>query len=238
MTTKESSERSMRRRPGCMLVTIVLLLVLMVSLVVCAGGGWWLLRGAAGVNAEGLSSVWEKIQKQLTGGQEGMESGRADVTPGTGVGGKLYDHEKFSFRYPDEWHTVEETWPEPGTPFDVNFQAEELGGVIGRDEGYAACRVYEKPIPEGEELADVLEVTYAEMMTEVVDVREGSTELDGMPALEKVYKQPWGEPWYQVWDVWVEQDGTAYVVSCKTYPNSFDGVAEDFRAIMDTFHLK
>jgi len=55
---------------------------------------------------------------------------------------------------------------------------------------------------------------------------------------EMRYRRPWGEPWWQFQDIWLEKDGVIYLLSAhaynlETYQEALDAILESF-----TFDVK
>jgi hypothetical protein len=52
------------------------------------------------------------------------------------------------------------------------------------------------------------------------------------------YQRPWGEPWWQFRDIWVEKDAVIYVLSIYAPPNDFKQHQDDFDLILNIFNFK
>ena len=94
------------------------------------------------------------------------------------------------------------------------------------------------PLPAGSDLETVFHQTYAGIADELRDVSEGTTNVGDQPAYTITYQRPWGEPWWQFQDVWLEKDGTIYLLSLHAAPGKFQESADELEAILDQFVLK
>lgn len=185
------------------------------------------------VSILGLTSLIASLT--LACSLSGLFGLEGDSTP------KHFENDEISFDYQGGWRTFAELWPSYEPSHDVTLDAEELVGVAVS--GFSrSVRIERKELPLGATLKDVYEQTYkSSWISEYVKsytISEETTTVDGVTALEKVYKRPHGEPWYQMREVWLEKDGTVYILSCWALPDNFDEAQEEFRLIIGSFHVK
>ncbi len=145
----------------------------------------------------------------------------ATPTPPPGVDTFTFDHERFTFDYPSHWTNREDRYPGFVQP-NPEFGTEEPASVSGDGLGFF---IGLRSLPEGTDLQTLVDDTYdrlveGDMIEEMLS--QGESTVDGLPALERVYKRFWGEPLIQQRDLWAERDGQVYVVSCRTSPSRFD----------------
>jgi len=69
------------------------------------------------------------------------------------------------------------------------------------------------------------------------NVSKTAATVSEMPALVMSYERPWGEPWWQFRDLWLEKDKTIYVLSfhCLGTAEKYQGELE---LILNSFRLK
>lgn len=152
-----------------------------------------------------------------------------------------FDNPAFSFDYPSGWQTMEEL-------SGINHLEENYYG-LGLQEIIMVTSVQKKgkfgayfavasgTIPEGENLDTVFHRTYGQIEGELRAVSESTTTINGIPALGMNYERPWGDPWWQFRDVWLEKDGTIYLLSfhCLSFGERYQ---EDLDLILNSFSLK
>lgn len=97
--------------------------------------------------------------------------------------------------------------------------------------------VASKPLPEGKSLEEVFRDTYDQIEGEMREVSESTTSINGVQAFEMNYERPWGEPWWQFRDWWLEKDKTIYVLSFHCLGSS-EKYQEDLDYILNSFRIK
>lgn len=158
-------------------------------------------------------------------------------TPLPGGAARTFEHERFTFEYPSHWTNREDRYPgfiqpnpEFGTEEPVSVSGDGLGFFIGL-----------RSLPEGSDLQTLVEETYARLLEgDAIEemISEGEGTVDGLPALERVYKRFWGEPLVEQRDLWVERDGQVYVVSCRASPNGFEAAMPLCDQVLAGLYLK
>ncbi len=152
-----------------------------------------------------------------------------------------YDNPAFSFDYPAGWQTMEALWgfhqPEQNY-YGLGLQEIiMITSVHKKGEFGAYFAVASTVTPEGDSLETVFHRTYSQIEGELREVSETTTSLNGIPAFEMAYERPWGEPWWQFRDLWLEKDGTIYLLSFHCL-GSTERYQEDLDLILNSFTLK
>ncbi|MBN1537281.1 MAG: hypothetical protein JW908_11160 [Anaerolineales bacterium] len=152
-----------------------------------------------------------------------------------------YDHPVFSFDYPSDWQTMEELWG--FTQSDDNYYGLGFQEIImvtsaqkkGKFGAYFAVAV--KALPEGETVETVFHQTYSQVKDGIREESETTANLNGIPALVKNYERASGEPWWQFQDVWLEKEGTIYLLSfhCLSLGEQYQ---ENLDFILNSFSFK
>lgn len=93
-----------------------------------------------------------------------------------------------------------------------------LAGGVGLEERFT--QAYQAPVPE------------------IVEISRQPFERGGLSGYEILYKRPWGEPWWQFHDIWLEKDAVIYVLSFHASPFSFEKYAAINEQIVDSFSFK
>ena len=180
--------------------------------------------------------------------ENGTPSGEKDEKSGV----KHFDHSEFSFDYPGTWQTFDEFWPPAyGHPYkarhDPALDAEQLTGVLVPASPFmqpkklvywTSVRIESKVLPAGDSLQEVYERTYSRGYPLSDLISDRTLTVNGIAALEKMYRKPHGEPWYQVREVWLQNNGKIYIISCWAFPASFEARQPAFNLIVDSFRVK
>jgi hypothetical protein len=209
----------------------------------------WIIAGVLGCLVLCLCTA-------LTSGGAYFLFGAGQVTPlvqNRGMSGaKHFDNGEFSFDYPGDWQTFTEFWPSAyGFPYkavrDPELDAEQLTGVLVPSSQpmqpqklvfWTSVRIETKVLPAGDSLQEVYERTYSQGYPKSNSISDKTLPVNGVTALEKMYRKPHGEPWYQVREVWLQKNGKIYIISCWAFPSSFDANQPAFNLIVDSFRVK
>jgi len=156
-----------------------------------------------------------------------------------------FENEEFSFTMPAGWQTMEELWQKPQNP-GRDYYALGIGEVImitnarlQVDGPYSAYfAVASSPLAGGTDLETRFHQTYDPLIPELREVSQGEWEAGSLSGLEMTYQRPWGEPWWQFHDLWVEKDAMIYVLSFHATPGDFEQHQVDFDLILDSFSFK
>jgi hypothetical protein len=156
-----------------------------------------------------------------------------------------FDDEKFSFTIPAGWLTMEELWQQPqqtGRDYYA-LGVEEIimitSAKVKADGPYSAYfAVASSPLAGGIDLETRFHQTYDPLIPELREVSQQKFDNDTLSGLEITYQRPWGEPWWQFRDIWVEKNAVIYVLSFHGSPNDFEKYKNDFDLILQSFKLK
>jgi hypothetical protein len=153
-----------------------------------------------------------------------------------------YDNPAYSFTYPKTWQTMADLFPQyqAGREYYGLGLSETVMVTSARKQGESGAyfAVASAPLPAGSNLESAYRHAYAPIMGQLRQVSESAVEAAGQPGFEIRYKRPWGEPWWQFRELWLEKDGVIYLLSFHAAPGGFDDMQEDFDAILDSFTFK
>jgi hypothetical protein len=152
-----------------------------------------------------------------------------------------YINPAFTFDYPSDWQTMEELWGFQQLDknyYDLEFQEIVMvTSVQKKGEFGAYFAVASRVLPDGSTIESVFHNTYSQIHNEIRVASETTINLNGISALVKNYERPWGEPWWQFQDVWLENDGTIYLLSFHCV-GSIEKYQEDLNFILNSFSFK
>lgn len=94
------------------------------------------------------------------------------------------------------------------------------------------------PLAEGESLESRFAQAYEGAVPEIRDAVQRPFEQGELSGYEMTYLRPWGEPWRQFRDIWVERDGVVYVLSFHTDPGDFESYSGTFQEILESFRFR
>lgn len=153
------------------------------------------------------------------------------------AGPQTYQGAAFSFTYPADWQTMAELFGayEPGREYYGLGFSEQVMVTSARKKGEAGVyfAVATRPLAAGERLEEVFHDTYAKISTEIRDASEATISIAGQQGYLMSYRRPWGEPWWQFDDAWLEQDGVIYLLSAHAY--RLEEHRETIDAILESF---
>jgi hypothetical protein len=158
------------------------------------------------------------------------------------VGNQKFSGEGISFEYPGSWRTVEEIFGKPtGQTRDREFNAEILVTVTNAipspfGEKYTAwCSLMTRQPIIDQNLLNQMKGSYSILNNYPnSELSLNETEVEGNPAIEKIYSRPRGEPWYTVRDVWIETSNSVLILSCYSTPDNFEHNLPIFEAILSS----
>lgn len=157
----------------------------------------------------------------------------------------LFENEIFSFTIPAGWQTMEELWGQPQTA-ERDYYALGVEEIImitsAREQADGLYSAYfavaSSPLAGGTDLETRFHQTYDPLLSELREVTEQKFDSGALSGFEIAYQRPWGEPWWQFHDVWVEKDAVIYVLSLHATPNNFKQHQDDFDLIVNSFNFK
>lgn len=155
------------------------------------------------------------------------------------TGNRSFSHAEFRIEVPPNWQTMAELW---GTyELKDNYyglgaqQLSALTSVRKRGESGVWFTVAKKPL-SAPSLSEMVETMYAQLVPEAKQLQQSTIELAGQPAIVFRDRRPWGEPWWKFYDVWVENNGFAYLLSFKS--SSLEGSQADIDFILKSFSFQ
>ena len=156
-----------------------------------------------------------------------------------------FENEKFSFTIPAGWQTMEELWQQPQDQ-ERDYYALGVEEIImitsAREQADGPYSVYfavaSSPLASGTDLDTRFHQTYDLLIPELREVSQQKFDNGTLSGLEITYQRPWGEPWWQFRDLWVEKDAVIYVLSFHASPNDFEQDQDDFDLILNSFKFK
>jgi hypothetical protein len=162
---------------------------------------------------------------------------------------KYFENNEFFFNYPDKWNTYTSFWPNAfGFDFkpshDKELNLKEVNGVLDPGsstpfEKYTtSVTIKKRNLPQSTSLKDVYNDTYSNMSNSITFLNDSNITVDGTNAYFKIYKKNSGESLFQIKDIWLEKNGTIYVISCKTLSGNFGEALDNFDVIIKSFHVK
>ena len=166
----------------------------------------------------------------------------ATETPIVFTEARIYENEAFSFTIPAGWRTMEEVWERPMQP-GRDFYGLGVEEVIQiqyppeKGQGNTFFTVATSALAGGEDLESRFTQAYEKPVPEMEDVSKQIYQRGKLSGFEISYRRPWGEPWWQFHDIWLEKDAVIYVVSFQADPNAFGSRTETFDQILDSFRF-
>lgn len=153
-------------------------------------------------------------------------------------GPQTFTGEGFSFQYPENWQTMAELWEEryqPGKDYYQLGVTEIITVTSAQEQGGSGIwfAVASAPLPGGLDLEACYRQIYAPYLSEFRDFTEQPVTVNGLEGFEIRYSRPWGEPWWQFRDVWLESGGMIYLLSfhagtLEPYQAEADFILESF----------
>lgn len=158
----------------------------------------------------------------------------------TPAGPHTYQDPAFSFTYPGDWQTMAELFGayEAGREYYGLGFSEQVMVTSAQEKGEAGVyfAVATRPLAAGERLEDVFHDTYAKISAEIQNASEATIPIAGQQGYLMSYRRPWGEPWWQFDDVWLEKDGVIYLLSAHAY--QLEEQRETIDAILESFKFE
>ncbi len=98
--------------------------------------------------------------------------------------------------------------------------------------------VASSPLAGGPDLNTRFQQTYDPLIPDLREVSQTTFDNDSLSGLEITYQRPWGEPWWQFRDIWLEKDAVIYVLSFHGSPTDFEKYQDDLNLILQSFEFK
>jgi len=157
-----------------------------------------------------------------------------EVTTEATTEARTYENDIFIVNIPEGWGTG----LSEGEYFDLNVEEKvTIHSAALRINSDAFFTIASSPLATGETLESRFDLAYKKG-PQIEDVSTSPFERDTLSGIDITYKRPWGEPWWQFRDIWLEKDGVLYVLSLHTTPNKFESYAETFSLFLDGFSFK
>jgi hypothetical protein len=156
---------------------------------------------------------------------------------------RTFEHESFSFTIPDGWQTMAEIWNRPASSDEDHYGLGVQRIVMiqyppKKGQGKAFFAVASSQLADGQDLESLFEHAYQTASPEIENASTQPFKLGDLSGYEITYKRPWGEPWWQFRDIWLEKDGVIYVLSFHAPPSSFENYTDTFGKILESFQFK
>jgi hypothetical protein len=142
---------------------------------------------------------------------------------------------------------MEELWLRPSEP-GRDYYALGVEEIImitnarmqadGSSSSGAYFAVASSALAGGTDLETRFHQTYDPLIPDLREVSQQEFDISTLSGLEITYQRPWGEPWWQFRDIWVERNAVIYVLSFHAPPNSFTKNRNDFDSILNSFSFK
>jgi hypothetical protein len=162
------------------------------------------------------------------------------VSTTTGMADRHWEGKGVSLDWPAGWRSasVQETmrWP-LGRLLDCTALF-----ALDQGDGYPRVELVRLELPADKTLQNAFDEAYATLAAEwgssMRNVSGWTTVVDGLPALVKSYELPHGEPYYRQQDVWIEFEGSLFVLAGRDGVWGFDeNVLPDLDAITQTLQF-
>jgi hypothetical protein len=146
---------------------------------------------------------------------------------------------------PHGWVSVNEYLHKTPQPIhDSGFDADLIDhiGKPGSNAKYidTRCALYSHPLADGESLTKMMIASYEFLHANYAEyeISQQEVEFQDHPAVEKIYRRPRGEAWYQLRDTWFEREGTVWIISCSTIPDHYEEMLPAFDEALNGLHFK
>ncbi|GAP20966.1 hypothetical protein [Leptolinea tardivitalis] len=159
---------------------------------------------------------------------------------------RKFEAEGITLKYPDSWKTVDQVSGRPlQTVENKEFHARLLIKMTNAipssfGEKYTAwCDLMEKGFSPNTTTQEAMKDAYT-ILDNYPDsvLSEQPISIAGRNAIEKIYRRPRGEPWYQVRDVWIEDTNRWIILSCYSSPGKFESNNVLFETILNNLEIK
>ncbi len=155
---------------------------------------------------------------------------------------RYYVNAEFIFLIPDGWQTMEELWerPMPAGRDYYGLGVEEVITITNvQEQGQMGVffTVATSPLAGGVGLEERSILAYQNMITDILNMTRQDFLLNGLAGYEVHCNRPWGEPWWQFRDIWLENNAHVYVLSFHTAPDKLDVHASEMEQILNSFQF-
>jgi len=142
---------------------------------------------------------------------------------------KTYSQNNISFDYPGSWEIANTT-----SPNSVVAVADPSTVQNGNPTTFV---LIQKPaVAKGTSIDTLYAANYASFFNNTYElVSEGNVTVNGVNALENIYKTNTTGIQKEYQAEWLSENGTAYVILCVSNVNDFKNQQSNFNLILDTF---
>ena len=155
-------------------------------------------------------------------------------TPETITEERLYEDDSYSFTIPKGWGLS----LTGGEYFDLGIEKKlTIHNAPLTQDSSAFFTVAYSPLKNGQTMEEIFDLAY-QKGPDIENASKNKFELNEISGIELTYRRPWGEPWWQFRDIWLEKDGLVYVLSFHAYPDDFESNSIVFNQILDSFSFK
>jgi len=138
---------------------------------------------------------------------------------------------------------MDEIWDRPTSP-GKEYKGLGVQGIVTiqyppyQGKGKAFFAVAASPMVSGQDLESRFTQAYLMAVPEIEDETKSMFERGELSGFQITYRRPWGEPWWQFSDIWLERNSVIYVLSFYASPNSFDTYSDTFNQILESIQFK
>ncbi|MBU4534719.1 MAG: hypothetical protein KKF16_02545 [Euryarchaeota archaeon] len=164
-----------------------------------------------------------------------VDSGEEGTSQTTDIPSQTFSGSGISFEYPEAW------------PSDLESETPNSLVVVGDPESQDAngsittlVAIQSTTLPSGQTLKETFDATYstAESNTNFESISQRSLTLNGVEAYENIHRINVNGVQKQERAVWLEKNGTIYVILCGALPADFDAQQKNFDLIINSFKIQ
>jgi hypothetical protein len=156
---------------------------------------------------------------------------------------RTFENETITFAIPADWQTMEEIWDRPAS-LEKDYKGLGVQEIVTiqyppkQAQGRAFFVVASSPLAGGQDLESRFTEAYQMAVPKIADASKHLFEQGELSGYEITYRRPWGEPWWQFRDIWLEKNSVIYVLSFYASSNSFEAYSDTFDQILESFQFK
>ena len=156
---------------------------------------------------------------------------------------RTFENEMITFTIPAGWQTMDEIWDRPAY-LENDYKGLGVQKIVtiqyppNQGKGKVFFAVAASPMASGQDLESRFTQAYQMAVPEIEDESKSLFEQGELSGYEITYRRPWGEPWWQFRDIWLEKDSVIYVLSFYASPNSFETYSDTFAQMLESFQFK
>lgn len=142
---------------------------------------------------------------------------------------KTYAQGGISFDYPESWEVANAT------------TANAIVAVADPQNKQTLVVIQKTALPSGQTLKETFDATYSQYEAQIPNyqkISDGTLTVDGVTAYERIHKVNVDSTQKQERAVWLEKNGTIYVILCGALPEDFDKEKANFDIIINSFKVQ